>query len=320
MNPALAERRAFLQKLLALAGARPLLRPVGGGVLRVLAGEAGALPNPVGYATISWPESQFSSALQTISELGFKGAQFLGWVRDAYAGPKAPALRQRLQGLKLKPVTLSCSDVNLDPDHPEDESGKVRAYAEFFRDLGGLYLQVIDGGNPTKKYPPGTIKALGGRITVLGKLAQDYGLLLGYHPHFGSIGETREGLGQVIEATDPHYVKLIADVGHMALGGSDPSEVVRTYHERLICTHLKDVRKDVAALARQDRDLVRRKEYQFCEIGEGTVDFAGILRALRDVSFRGWHIVELDGNESPPGGPAESARMNLDAAKRLGLM
>jgi len=312
MKPALTERRAFLQKLLGLG----LASCVPGGLR---AGETAALPNPVGYATISWPRSQFPQALQTISELGFKGVQFLGWISSEYAGAKVPSLRQRLQDLKLKPVTLSCWGVNLDPDRPEDEAAKVRAYADFFRDLGGLYLQVIDGGKATKTYSPGTIKALGERMTALGKLAQDYGLLLGYHPHFDSIGETREGLGQVLEAADPRYVKLIVDVGHLTLGGVDLAEVVRTYHERLILTHFKDVRKDVAALAQQDRNLVRRKKYHFCEIGQGTVDFAAFLRALRDADFRGWHIVELDGNEPRPGGPAESARINQEAMKRLGL-
>lgn len=313
MKPTPFERRAFLQKLLGLGLASCVPGSVRGG-------DPATFPNPVGYATISWPESQFPQALQTISGLGFKGVQFLGWVSSEYAGPKVPSLRQRLQDLKLKPVTLSCSAVNLNPDRPEDESAKVRAYADFFRQMGGLYLQVIDGGSPNKTYSAETIKALGERMTAMGKLAQDRGLLLGYHPHFDSIGETRQGLGRVLEATDPRYVKLIVDVGHLTLGGVDPVEVVRTYHQRLIETHLKDVRKDVAALARQDRNLVRHKEYQFCEIGQGVVDFPAFLRALREVGFHGWHIVELDGNEPRPGGPAESARINVAALKRLGLM
>jgi len=283
-------------------------------------GPSSAPSNPVGYATISWPRSQFPEALETISKLGYKGVQFLGWVSREYAGPNAPAFRQRLNDLQLKPVILSCSRVRLDPDRPEDESSAVSAYAEFFRDLGGLYLQVIDGGSPTKEYSPGAIKALGDRMNTLGKLAQDDGLQLGYHPHFNSLGETPEGLAKVLEATDPRYVKLIADVAHLALGGADPAEVIRTYHDRLILCHFKDVRKDVASLAGQDRNLVRHTAYHFCEVGRGVVDFAAVVRALHDVDFRGWVIVELDGYEPPPGGPAESARINLEAMKGMGLM
>jgi inosose dehydratase len=277
------------------------------------------LPNPVGYATISWPDSQFQQALETISRLGFKGVQILGWVRQAYAGKREIALRQRLERLKLKPVVFSCWDVNLDPDKPEDESAPFGADAEYQKQLRGLYLQVTDGGNPHRHYSDEAVQALGARMNALGKVAREHGVELGYHPHFGTLGETRQGLGRLLAATDPRYVKLIADVAHLALGGADPVEVIRTYHERLIVTHLKDLRSDIAVLARRSRDLVRKKPYYFCEVGRGILDFPAIVKAFREVDYRGWVIVELDGYELPRGGPAESARINKAAVEKLGF-
>jgi len=306
-----SERRRFLRQWGALAGAS-FAEPI----LRVWAAQAA--PNPVGYATISWPERKFEHALETIASLGFQGVQMLGWVSEAYS-EKASSLRDHLQTLKLEPVVLSCSEVNLDPRKPEDETAKLRAYARFLQTLGGLYLQVTDGGDPRGTYSAEDIRSLGARMSALGKVARDYGLTLAYHPHFGTLGETREGLGRVLDATDPRDVKLIVDVGHLTLGGCDPSEVARTYHERLVLTHFKDVRKDVTALARQNRDLVRKVKYHFCEIGEGVVNFPAILQAFREVDFRGWIVVELDGYERRPGGADESARINRDAALKLGL-
>lgn len=278
-----------------------------------------ALPNPVGYATIAWPKREFIPALETISGLGFKGVQMLGWIRKAYEGSKVAKLKERLDALKLQPVVLSCSSVNLDPAKAEDESGDFLAYAAFFQKLGGRYLQVTDGGQPGRQYSSNEIKSLATRMNTWGKLAQDFGLTLGYHPHFGTLGETRAGLGRVLEATDPRSVKLIADVAHLALGGSDPAEVVRTYHDRLILTHFKDVRKDIARLALQNRKLVREKEFYFCEIGDGVVNFPPILQAFRDANFKGWIIVELDGSDVQAGGPEASARRNKEAVQELGL-
>jgi inosose dehydratase len=277
------------------------------------------LPNPVGYAAIAWPENRFDEALATIARLEFKGVQMLGWVREAYAGVKTQVLKDRLSDLHLQPVTLSCSELELSPDGPGDEIAQLRTYAAFFQRLGGLYLQVTDGGRPDREYSAQEIESLGRRMNILGGLARDFGLTLGYHPHFGTLGETRVGLGRVLDATDPRYVKLIADVGHLTLGGADPAEVVRTYHERLIFLHFKDVRRDTFELARKNRNLVRKKEYHFCEIGTGAVDFPAIIQAFRDTQFKGWVIVELDGYEPRPGGPAESARINKEAALRLGL-
>lgn len=283
---------------------------------------AGATPasstNNVGYAAIAWPQSQFTQALDTISSLGFAGVQMLGWVKDAYA-ERVAELKDRLQKLKLQPAVLSCSKLRLDPAQPQDETANLREYAAFLRTLGGVNLQAIDGGRADTAYSNRAVKGLGEQLNALGKVAQDYGLRLGYHPHFGTVGETRQGLGRVLEATDPRYVGLVADVAHLALGGSDPAEVIRTYRERLLFVQLKDVRKDVAKLAQQNRDLVRDKKYHFCEIGTGVVEFPGVLRALQEAGFRGWIIVELDGYEPPPGGPAESARMNKAALQKLGV-
>jgi inosose dehydratase len=303
-------RRDFLKRAAALT----LAWTAGPGGASLLASE---LSNPVGYATISWPQSQFLQALDTISSLGFAGVQMLGWVKDAYAGDKTGELKERLRKLKLQPAALSCSRVKLDPAHLRDESGQVREYATFLKSLGGFNLQVTDGGSADGKYSRSEVKAFGARLNDLGKTAEEFGLDLGYHPHFGTFGETREGLRRVLDATDPRYVKLIADVAHLALGGSDPAEVIRTYHERLCLVHLKDVRKDVAELARANRDLVRSNPYHFCEIGRGAVDFPAVLRALR--GFQGWLIVELDGYEVPPGGAAECAEINKKALQKLGL-
>ena len=305
-------RRDFLCALAGL-GMAPL-------ALRALdAGAAGALPNPVGYATIAWPREEFAHALDTVSHLGFRGVQMLGWVREAYPAAKEQELRELLASLKLKPVALSCSAARLSPERPGNETAEVSRYAEFFSHLGGAFLQITDAGNPTKEYSAEEIGDLGSRMNALGKMAQDSGLTLGYHPHFGTFGETRRGLGRVLEATDPRYVKLIADVAHLALGGSDPAEVIRTYGERLCFLHLKDLRQDVAAAARQDRNLVFRKGPPFCEIGTGVVNFAEVVEAIRAVQFAGWAIVELDGGNSTLGGPDASAAKNRDELRKLGF-
>jgi len=277
------------------------------------------LPNPIGYATIAWPQKDFTHALDVVSHLGYRGVQMLGWVREAYAGGKTPELKQQLASLKLKPVALSCSAARLAPGKQGNETAEVRGYAEFFSHLGGTFLQVTDGGDPTKEYSAEDIRTLGARMNAVGKMAQDFGLTLGYHPHFGTLGETRQGLGRVLDATDPRYVKLIADVAHMALGGSDPAEVIRTYGQRLCFLHLKDTRKEVAAVARQDRNRVEAMGPPFCEIGLGVVNYVAVVQALRAVQFTGWGIVELDTGNSTVGGPDAAAVANRDALRKLGF-
>ena len=306
-------RRDFLK----LAATTPLVAWCATPVLK--AQRRGGLPNPVGYATISWPRDQFEHALHTISSLGFHGTQMLGWVEEAYAGGKQEELLKLVHQLKLQPVALSASAVRVDPANPTDQSAGLRQYAAFQKEMGGKYLQVTDAGKPDEKYSDDQMGAMGARMNDLGKVAEDYGLSLGYHPHFGTYGETREGLGRVLSATDPNRVKLIADVAHLTLGGSDPAEVIRAYHQRLLFLHFKDVPRHIEQLARKDRNLVRHEKYYFCEMGRGVVNFPAILGALRSVAFKGWIIVELDGYRVPSGGPDESARINRNSVRKLGF-
>jgi inosose dehydratase len=280
---------------------------------------AASLPNPVGYATLTWSEGDLTHALDVISSHGFRGVQFLGWVSETYGGDKRGELQGRLEKLKLAPVALSCSRVGLHPGERSPDLDKMKRYAGFFKQLGGSYLQVTDGGRPGVAYSDADIHQLGERMNQLGKIAADAGLTLGYHPHFGTLGETREGLGRVLDATDLAAVRLIVDVAHLALGRSDPAEVIRSYRDRLLFFHFKDVRKDIWALAQKDRNLVRRAPCYFCEVGAGTVNFDPIISAIQAAKFQGWVIVELDPCKELAGGPDGAAERNQAAMRKLGF-
>lgn len=277
------------------------------------------LPNPVGYATIAWPNDQLADALNVMAKLGFKGVELGGWIRQKYQGPQLGVLRRQLNRLRLRPVASYCFPVNPLSRTFRDESRSLAAYAAFVRGLGGLYLEVTDDLHPQQASDSASVKALADRLSLLGRVAKDHGLGFGYHPHVGSLGETRNGFGSVLEASDPRFVGLIADTAHLQLGGSNPAEVIRAFHSRLLYLHFKDARKDAEKLARRNPALLRRSKYMFCALGTGVVNFPAVVSAVLDVRFTGWIIIELDGYQPPPGGPDEAARMNKQAAERLGL-
>lgn len=304
-------RRAFLKK------AGGLLLACGIAIPQELQAQP-TFSNPVGYAASSWPNGQFDDAIVDISALGYHGVQMLGSTLKSY-GSRVETLKARLDILKLKPAALSCSGVSPNPARTSGDSAEFKRYAAFMKHLGGKNLQITDGGSPDRHYSAREIRELGAHINQMGKLAHGNGLVMGYHPHLGTLGETRKGLGKVLDATNPKNVKLIADVANMTLGGCDPAEVIRTYHDRLLFVHFKDVRKEALAQARRNRNRVKELHNLFCVIGQGGIDFQPILKALHDIHFSGWVIVELDADKFSPGGSAVSARMNLEAMRRMGF-
>lgn len=264
----------------------------------------------VGYAAITWGGND-RQAIEDIASAGYAGIQLrANCIAEFGSGA---AVREELEKHHLKMVALSSGDLGIDPATERDELEKHTANAKFLRDAGGLYLQIIDKRPKGRDVTPADYKRLGQLLTELGKRVADVGVQLGFHNHMGAMGQTPEGLEQILEAADPRYAKLELDIAHCFQGGGDPAKAVEKYADRLLFLHLKDVSR--VPLSPEDK-----QPYHFVELGRGLVDVPGVLAALRKVNFRGWGIVELDGELDKSRTPNESAAINKKyIEEKLGL-
>src|SRR5438445_13822851 len=108
----------------------------------------------------------------------------------------------------------------------------------------------------------------------------------------GSLGERPEAVDQIMQASDPRYVKLELDVAHYFQGGGDSAQAIRKYGDRLLFLYIKDVEKLPASADREHA-------YRSVELARGKVDLPAIIEALRQVHFRCWAVVELDSVPDP---------------------
>jgi inosose dehydratase len=247
--------------------------------------EPGRLPGiRYGYTAMTWGNEE-RQAIDDIAAVGFPGIQFRA---NAVTDFKAAELKDLLAQHKLTFVALSSGDVSL--DEPEAEQiAKHVANAQFVKDSGGLYLQVLD---VLKSYPrtatPDECKRLGALLTELGKRTADMGIPLGYHNHLNTLSQSPANLEMILDHSDPKYVKLELDTAHSVAGGGDPAKEILKYHDRLLFLHLKDVH-DIPA------DTPKAKyPFEFVELGRGRVDLPSVFAALEKVNFHGWAVVELD--------------------------
>jgi len=254
-----------------------------------------------GYTAMTWGNAE-RQAIDDISAVGFAGIQFR---IDAVTEFKPAELKDLLAQHKLTFVALSSGEVSLDA--PEaDEIAKHVANAQFMKNCGGLYLQVLD---ELKTYPrtvtPEECKQLGKLLTEIGKRTAALGIPLGYHNHMNTIGEHPANLDLVLDNSDPQYVKLELDTAHSVAGGGDPAKQIERYHDRLLFLHLKDV---------VDMPMTAKMKYpfQWVELGRGKVDLPAVFAALDKVRFKGWAVVELDKVPDPPRTPKECAIISRD--------
>lgn len=268
----------------------------------------------IGYAAITWNGNDLQ-AIKDVSELGFKGIQLRSNILPEY-GNRPKELKALLDQHDLEMIAFSSGGVRITPGTEADEIAKHVRHATFVRDVGGRYLQVTDSARPKDRKPsPGDFKQLGKVLTEIGKRSVDLGVPVGYHNHMNSLGEAPDEVDQILDAADPRYIKLELDIAHYFQGGGDPAKAIRKYKDRLLFIHIKDVESPVPAAAGE-----QARAYRFVELGRGKVDLPTVFKALKDVNFRGWGIIELDSVPDKSRTPKESALISKKyVEEKLGL-
>jgi inosose dehydratase len=281
---------------------------------------ATTLPSPAesatsfrfGYAAITWGGDD-RRAMADIEAVGFRGIQLRTAAVDAFANRPAE-LKELLARHRLTMVALSSGLLGIDPAVAEEELARHTRHARFVREVGGLYLQIIDR-RPKRAITVADYAAMGRQLTELGKRTADVGIPLGYHHHMGSLGEAPDEIERVLAAVDPRFVKLQLDVAHYLQGGGDPVTAIRKYGSEILFIHLKDVEARTPPAGENPP-----RPYRFVELGRGRVDLPGVMRALGDVGFQGWTVIELDAVPDRAHSPKEAAELNRRyVTERLGL-
>lgn len=141
--------------------------------------------------------------------------------------------------------------------------------------------------------------------------AGERGIIIVIHPHIGQAGkpgevETREDMLRYLDERPGIFA--CPDTGHLALCGSDPVQTIRDLGSRCRYVHLKDIRPEMVGKR-------TRKGEKFCDLGTGALDLRGVLKALQDIKYSGWIMVERDSR-----GPdyVQSAKNMRAVLRRLG--
>lgn len=149
--------------------------------------------------------------------------------------------------------------------------------------------------------------------------AAEIGLLVTLHPHVGTMIERRDEVHRVLDGCG---IALCLDSGHLLIGGTDPVELARQVPDRVAHAHLKDVDASWAERVRDGRasytEAVAAGMYR--PLGQGDVDIAGLVGALRGNGYDGWYVLEQDTVlvAAPAGaGPAGDVRASLSFLRDL---
>ncbi len=182
----------------------------------------------------------------------------------------------------------------INPRTQEAELDAARVIARIFSSSGIPYFCMSP---PSRR--PGRVRedivAMSQVLNTLGAEMRELGVRLMFHPHAANLVEQPDEIDEFFSLTDAEAVGFLLDTAHIASTGADPVQMIRDYPDRISYVHFKDIR------ASKGVDLTKGGEYRkaFCDVGDGTVDFAGALAALNGNGYDGPIIAELDISPDP---------------------
>ena len=86
------------------------------------------------------------------------------------------------------------------------------------------------------------------------RILSEYGLKVQFHSHAESHVGYQPEIERFLESTNPEYVNLCLDTGHVAYYGGDCLELIGKYPERIGYVHLKQVKPEIVERV-LDKDL-----------------------------------------------------------------
>jgi inosose dehydratase len=147
------------------------------------------------------------------------------------------------------------------------------------------------------------MKSYARRMTEFGEWCAEQGMPLSYHHHMAAVIETEAELDSFMSHSGAG-IPLLFDAGHMAFAGGDVMRVIDKHHARISHVHVKDVRMDVInKLDRSNQSFLDAVALgAFTVPGDGSLDFAAIVKKFADYGYEGWFVVEAeqDPKKNPP--------------------
>lgn len=244
----------------------------------------------------------------TATELGASG----------YLGNTADEVRTLLAESRMRAVGGFVPVVLHDRKQRAETERIVRDAASLLADTDAevfVTAAVVDlDWSPRRPLDGNEWDALVEGLQLIDEVCAGQGLTHVLHPHVGTVVETADDIGRVLELSD---VKWCLDTGHLTLGSVDPVAFATSYGERVGHVHLKDVDARLAARVRAgELNLLEATRIGlFRPLGSGDVDIAAVVAHLDSSGYTGWYVLEQDAAlaELPRSGasPLDDARTSL---------
>lgn len=267
------------------------------------------------FSTNAYRRFPFDEAARRIAALGYDGLELMAdvphaWPAGLLEGPKR-AIREAMAEHKLAFSNVNAFMMNaindhrhpfLHPSYIEADEGYRRVRIDHTRraldlcaELGAPHITTEPGG-PFRAGEPNRQAAIDLFVEGLKPLvehAEEVGVLLLVEPEPFLLVETTDQYLEVAERINSPALGLNFDVGHAYCVGEDLPRAIRKLAPHTRHYHFEDI-----AATREHHHLIP---------GDGAIDFAAVVEAIKATGYDGWLTVELYPNLADPDEAARRA-------------
>ena len=273
------------------------------------------------YSTNAFTRTDLLSALQSIADLGYAGAEILcdrpHWFPGEVSDEAIEDAARTLSDLGLAVSNLNANTANgyYTPAPPENifepalsnPDPELRRWRQDYTiealrigaRLGARAVSVTSGHPQPGILPRQSLDYLVESLKHICEAAAKYGVKLGIEYEPGLLVERAVELAEVIERVGSPELGANLDIGHSYLDGESPEAAVALLAGRIWNVHVEDIRN--------------RKHFHLIP-GDGDLPFDRYFDALRQVGYDGFLTVEL---YSFPDQPVEAGRRSLQYLTKL---
>lgn len=214
---------------------------------------------------------------------------------------------------KLRPMVqaagLNAVSIHIDNTLMGKGADEMSRVADQAKEWGFKYA-VYPYVPPNERGGADVMKTFADKLNRFGEKCHAAGLQFAYHNHaFESAPAGDKTLFQIlIDSTDKKYVGFELDCFWLSVSGNDPAEFIKKLSGRVPLLHCKD--KAQGTEKRFDEGVPRPA---FKEVGNGVLDWPGILRAASAAGVQ-HYFVEQD---ATPGDPLDSLRQSYNFLSKV---
>ncbi len=252
------------------------------------------------FSTNAYLRFSFAEAARRLAALGYGGVEIMADVPHAWP---AFLLEEQKQAIRdsLKKNNLAISNINAFMMHAVNDA-RQRYWHPSWIEPDRHYRQIrIDhttraltlakelGAPCITTEPGGPVEAGGSWSAALNLFveglkpvlehAEKEGVLLLVEPEPGLLIETCDQFLELMQHLDSPAVGMNFDIGHAYCVGDNPATSIPRVAKHIRHFHLEDI-----APTRVHHHLIP---------GEGAIDFAATLKAIRAMNYQGWVTIEL---------------------------